>query len=150
MLTFDPELEAGLEDEEDVGQGREEKVEGGRGPVGVPSLKVSLQVGHALLGRERLQNLDHTWRHHIHLNGSGESHDLSDPPTPPWRLRPLGLTSSGVGNPLFWSCNRLFHPYVVTLRGFGKCLIEVYVSSLKTCMCLPSESLCKHGRKQKT
>lgn len=98
VLTYDPELEAGLEDEEEeVGRRREdgeeeedeEEVEGGRGPAGVPPLEASPRVGHALLGREGLQNLDHTWRHHIHLNGSGESHDLSDPPTPPWRLRPF-------------------------------------------------------------
>lgn len=101
VLTYDPQLDAGLEDEEEeVGQGREEeeedeeeKVEGGRGPAGVPPLETSPRVGHALLGREGLQNQDHTWRHHIHLNGSGESRDLSNPPTPPWRLCPLCLIS---------------------------------------------------------
>lgn len=89
VLTFDPELEGGLEDEEeDVGRGwekeaeEEEEFEGGTGPAGLPSLKASPRVGHALLGREGLQNPNHTCRHYIHLNGSGsgESHDLLDRP----------------------------------------------------------------------
>lgn len=83
MLTYDPEVDEGPEDEGEVGRGREEdeeeeeEAEGGRGPAGLPPLEASPRVGHALLGRDGLQNLDHTWRHHIHLNGSGESHDLT-------------------------------------------------------------------------